>query len=78
MATITASDPLIRVGDRFTLFGYPVPPNVIAIDVWYDPQNAFDVIRWRVEDSAEIHSMDLQVVTDETIFAVLAAMRISC
>jgi hypothetical protein len=80
MATITAaSNPIRKVApDRWTFFGYPVPSNVTALALRYDPMNAQDVIQWRVEHTAEVHTMDLPVVTDETIFAVLAAMRLSC
>lgn len=79
MATITASDPIRTVGiNRWTFFGYPVPSNVTALELQYDPMNAQDVIRWKVIGSKEIFKMDLPIVTDETIFAVLAAMRLSC
>lgn len=62
----------------YTLYGYHVPSNVTAIEVRHDVAAGFDVVRWRVLGSTEIHTMDLPVVTDETILAVLAAMRLSC
>lgn len=79
MATITASDSIRVVGtNRWTFFGYPVPSNVTDLGLFYDPMNVQDVIQWKVVGSKEIFKMELPIVTDETIFAVLAAMRLSC
>ena len=79
MAINTASNPVRTVDtNTYTLYGYPVPRNVTAIEMRHDVVHAMDVVRWRVKDSKEIFSMDMPVVTDETIMAVLAAMRLSC
>jgi hypothetical protein len=81
MAINTVSSPVRKVDtNTWTLYGYPVPPNVIAVEMRRDIMNDMDVVRWRVRSdiSDEIHSMDMPVVTDETILAVLAAMRLTC
>ena len=78
MAITTVNEPVRKVDtNAYTLYGYPVPPNVTAIEMRHDIVNAMDVVRWRVKDSKEIFFMDMPIVTDETIFAVLAAMRLS-
>ena len=79
MAISTGSNPVRMVDTKvYTLYGYHVPSNVTAIEVRHDVAAGFDVVRWRVLGSTEIHCMDLPIVTDETILAVLAAMRLSC
>lgn len=79
MAISTVSSPVRKVDtNTWTLYGYTVPPNVTAIEMRRDIMNDMDVVRWRVKSDDEIHSMDMPVVTDETILAVLAAMRLTC
>lgn len=79
MAINTVNSPVRTVDtNTYTLYGYPVPSNVTAVEMRYDVVHAMDVVRWRVKGSKEIFSMDMPVVTDETIMAVLAAMRLSC
>jgi hypothetical protein len=81
MAITTVSSPIRKVDtNTYTMFGYPVPPNVIAVDIRDDLMNDMKVVRWRVRSdiSDEIHTMDLPHVTEENILAVLAAMRLTC
>ena len=79
MAITTVSDP-IRLVDtgRYTFFGYPLPDNVVAATMQDDLLNNMKKVRWRVKSNPEIHEMDFPHATDETILAVLAAMRLSC
>lgn len=79
MAAITvASDPIRRVDTNvYTMFGYPLPPNVAAADIANDLYGE-RIVRWRVVGDSTIHQMEMPVVTDETIMAVIAAMRLTC
>jgi hypothetical protein len=78
MAISTESSPLrLSPSGVYTLWGYPVPPNVFEVDVSYDLYGDRR-IRWVTTDSSTVHKMTLSVITDETILAVLAAMRLSC
>lgn len=78
MAINTDPNP-IRLVDtqRFTFFGYPVPPNVVAVETQRTVLDDMLQIAWKVKGDPTVHRMDIAVVTDETIAAVLAAMRLS-
>ena len=79
MAINTVPDPIRLVDTKvFSFYRYPVPECVAVMDRQRDVINDCDVIRWKVRGSDTIHSMEMFVVTDETITAVLAAMRLSC
>jgi hypothetical protein len=80
MAATTAADPVSRVDTgMYRFFGRPVPPNVVAVDSINDFVNDRLIIRWKVGTSTEVFTMDLnRPPTDDAIFAVLAAMRLSC
>ena len=78
MAINTVPDP-VRVVDTktYTFYGFPVPKNVTAIESQRRVDDDMLVVRWRVKDDPNIHSIELPVVTDETVMAALAAMRLS-
>lgn len=78
MAANTVPNPVRLVDTNcYTFFGYPVPANVTAIEM-RDRLDGVREIRWRSKGSSDIHSIELDVITDETILAALAAMRLSC
>jgi len=78
MAITTVNDP-IRLVDTgvYTMWGYPVPANVARIEITHDPYGD-KVVRWIAKGDPTIHRMEMPVITDDTILAVLAAMRLSC
>ena len=79
MAINTVSNPVCLVDtNAYSMFGYPVPDNVTALEVFTRLDDDTRVVRWKSKGSKEIFSMDMPVITDETILAVLAAMRLSC
>ena len=61
-----------------SFFGYPVPPNIQAAELWDDRINGRRVVRWRVKGNPTIYDIDFERATEENILAVLAAMRLSC
>ena len=78
MAVTTVSDPIRKVDTNvYTMFGYPLPPNVTAAEITNDLYGE-KVVRWKVLGDSTIHTMDMPVVTDETIRAVITAMRLTC
>ena len=78
MAVTTVSDPIRRVDTNvITMFGYTLPSNVTAADI-RDDLYGEKVVRWKVIGDPTIHSMDMPIVTDETIRAVITAMRLTC
>lgn len=79
MAVTTVSDPVRKVDtNMYSMWGYPIPPNVTAVEVRDDLMNDIKVVRWRVKGDPDIHTMDLPHVTDDNIRAVLTAMRLTC
>lgn len=78
MAVTTVHEPLRHIDTNvYTFFGYRVPENVTYVEVVHDIYGDY-VIRWISGPNKTKHSMDMPIVTDETIMAVLAAMRLSC
>ena len=78
MAVTTVSDPIRRVDTNvITMFGYTLPSNVTAADI-RDDLYGEKIVRWKVIGDSTIHSMEMPVVTDETIRAVITAMRLTC
>lgn len=79
MAINTVPD-AIRTVDTgvYTFFGYPVPPNVAAVEMSINPIDYGRNIRWVCHGSKQVHSMDFEHATEENILAVLTAMRLSC
>jgi len=79
MAISTASNPFRHVDTGVhSFFGYPVPENVSAATMQDDCLNNIQKVRWRVKGDPDIHEMDFPHATEETILAVLAAMRLTC
>lgn len=79
MAISTASSPFAHVDTNVrTFFGYPMPPNVVGATMQDDYCNDVRRVRWRVKGDPDIHEMDFPHATEETILAVLAAMRLTC
>ncbi len=79
MAITTVSDAVMHVDTgRYTFFGYPVPENVSALIMSDNRDWDSKTIKWRVKGDSTVHEMDFPYPTDETILAVLAAMRLSC
>jgi hypothetical protein len=79
MAINTVSSPIRHVDTgRYTFFGYPMPPNVVAATMQDDLLNNMHKVRWRVKSDPDIHEMDFPYPTEENILAVLAAMRLTC
>jgi hypothetical protein len=79
MALTTVND-AIRLVDTgvYSIWGYPVPENIWQIEVGNDLYGD-RMVRWKTKsDPTTVHKMDLSVTTEETILAVLAAMRLSC
>ena len=79
MAVTTVPNPFRQIDTGvYSFFGYPVPANVTNMSKEYDLLNSWYVIRWKVKGSDEIFSIDFLHATEESILAVLAAMRLSC
>lgn len=79
MAINTVPNPIRTVDTGvYTLFGYPVPSNVAAVEININPDNHCRNVRWVCHTSKQIHTMDFEYATEENILAVLAAMRLSC
>jgi hypothetical protein len=78
MAIATVNNP-VRLVDTglYTMWGYRAPANIARLEV-ADDIYGDKVVRWVAKGDPTIHRMTLSVVTDETIIAVLTAMRLSC
>lgn len=80
MAITTATSSPIKHMDTgvFSFFGHPMPTNVIGATMQDDYVSDIRRVRWRIKGDPNIHEMDFPHATDETILAVLAAMRLTC
>lgn len=77
MATNTANSPIRETPTGMYFFGHPVPSNVVVADVWQDYMDDCKKVRWRSRGDPTIHEMDLCHPVEESILAILAAMRLS-
>jgi hypothetical protein len=71
------------VNPNATIFGYPVPNNIRAVDHSFDVAADSVTISWATDfDSNQAtgwHRMEIDVpVTEEKITALLVAMKLSC
>jgi hypothetical protein len=66
-----------------TVFGYPIPENVRAVDHAFNVASGDVTIGWTTEKFSlherTWHKMDISMpVTEEKILALLVAMKLSC
>jgi hypothetical protein len=66
-----------------TVFGYPVPDNIRAVDHTFDVVADSVSIAWATEFNSNQatgwHRMDIEMpITEEKITALLVAMKLSC
>jgi len=79
MATTTVNDPIRYVDTGvMTFFGYTIPPNVYKAE-FHDSLASGKEVVWvlREDPDMNVHRIDFPHATEETILAVLAAMRLS-
>lgn len=69
-------------GKKPSLFGYPVPENVKAVDHSFNVLNDNVIIAWATFDyqpDRPWHQMEMSMpVTEEKITALLIAMKLTC
>lgn len=68
---------------KATLFGYPVPENIRAVDHTFDVLTDSVTIAWSTNTdllhSKRWHHMDIEMpMTEEKITALIVAMKLSC
>ena len=78
-----SGDPNIVRKPKATVFGYPIPPNVLAVDHSFNIQDDSVKIAWTTEKfemtERNWHYMEICMpVTEEKITALLVAMKLSC
>jgi len=70
-------------GTKATLFGYPVPENIRAVDHTFDVITDSVTIAWSTNTdllhSKRWHYMKIEMpMTEEKVTALLVAMKLSC
>ena len=68
---------------KATVFGYPIPPNIQAVDHSFSVTDDSVKIAWTTEKFAMVerrwHYMEMCMpITEEKITALLVAMKLSC
>lgn len=83
MAHTTLTNNAMRVmdpfmpGNRFSFCGVPLPETVRYVEVRHDATSFRDVVWWKNHGSEQSHNFPLTDVSDESLNALIVAMRLS-
>ena len=80
MAVTTVPESVFKHLDTgvYTLFGQPVPKNILQVEVGNDLDGGRKVMWVTKNDPWRTHKMCISDVDNDTVTAVIAAMRLTC